>query len=191
MSVISPSSLTSNKRNYISLPDSLVIVDASHRSAFSDKLTLSSAQMYLEHPGSIIGISPLMKYGKVISIDDHGCIVIWNVNHDRLIRLQQSTNESTSPNTHEYINNNDSINENNNSINLNNSRRQIEETRGLTGDFESAVSEDSIVVSENLNQAMWSKNYPPDPVDGTYLSIHLKIEFFFLLKFKNIIYINY
>lgn len=109
--------------------------------------------MYIEHPGSIIGIASLMKYGKAISIDDRGCIVIWNINHDRLIRLQNSIHESLSPSTHENFNNNDNNNYNN-SINLTSPMRHIEKARGLTSDFENAVNED---------QTLWSKNNSPAP----------------------------
>ena len=67
--------------------DSLVIVDARHKTLHGDKLSLSAAQMYQDQPGSIVAVCPLTQYGKVISIDNNGSLAVWNVKFDRLQRM--------------------------------------------------------------------------------------------------------
>ncbi len=67
--------------------DSLVIVDARHKTLHGDKLSLSAAQMYQDQPGSIVSVCPLTQYGKVISIDSNGSLTVWNVKFDRLQRM--------------------------------------------------------------------------------------------------------
>ncbi len=67
--------------------DSLVIVDARHKTLHGEKLSLSAAQMYQDQPGSIVAVCPLTQYGKVISIDNNGSLTVWNVKFDRLQRM--------------------------------------------------------------------------------------------------------
>ena len=70
--------------------DSIGIVAARHKANRPDRLSLSAAQLYHDHPGSLQGVCPCTPVGRVVTFDDSGCLVIWRLMRERANMLQAS-----------------------------------------------------------------------------------------------------
>lgn len=136
--------------------DSLVIVDVKHRVLSPDKLSLSSAQMYRDQPGSITSICPLTQSGKVVTVSSDGCLALWNVRYDRLRKMSDTYTSSPAYKHHQHLQHQSShsgnrivgtTNDNNGSayaskvIVPSEHKHQSNTHRGLSSDFEGAVDD--------------------------------------------------
>ena len=73
-----------------SAADSIAVVAARHRPNRPERLSLSMAQIYQDHPGAIRGVLPCSPCGRVVSFDETGCMVIWRIFNDKATSLQLS-----------------------------------------------------------------------------------------------------
>ena len=81
---------TASSSAAVAFADSIGIVAARHKVNRPDRLSLSAAQLYQDHPGSLQGICPCTPVGRVVTFDDSGCLVIWRLMRERANMLQAS-----------------------------------------------------------------------------------------------------
>jgi len=66
-------------------PSGIVIMDVKQK---REKIFISTPQVYLDHPGSVVSLQAFTEFSKVVSVDDQGCMIIWNVRPDKLKVMQ-------------------------------------------------------------------------------------------------------
>ena len=89
------SAATASSSAAVAFADSIGIVAARHKVNRPDRLSLSAAQLYQDHPGSLQGVCPCTPVGRVVTFDDSGCLVIWRLMRERATMLQASDSPPT------------------------------------------------------------------------------------------------
>ncbi len=63
----------------------VIIIDVKQK---REKIFISTPQIYLDHPGSVVSLHAFAEFSKVVSVDDQGCMIIWNLRQDKLKLMQ-------------------------------------------------------------------------------------------------------
>ena len=71
--------------------DCVAVVSATHTAAHPLKLSMSAAQLYREHVGAVSGVISCTLCDRVVSFDEHGCLLVWRSSKDRVRILKSSS----------------------------------------------------------------------------------------------------